>query len=108
MKNLSGKVSENAELREEVEELRERLDRHEELLKQIFDPSDLPTPGEFENWITSEEATRSFRGKHIAYIEGEGVITSADTLIELVEAIEKQGNPTGVIIGFVPAPAIPV
>ncbi|HLX95149.1 MAG TPA: DUF5678 domain-containing protein [Verrucomicrobiae bacterium] len=102
---LSGKVGENAELRQQVDELRVRLDKHEELLNQIFNPSDLPPLGEFDEWLNSDEAIKNYRGKHVAFVEGKGIVGVADSLKEIEEIIEKNGNPAGVIIGFVPAPA---
>jgi hypothetical protein len=99
---LSGKTHENAELHEKIDELEERVDKHEQLLKEIFDPTNLPVYGTFEQWRASGEPANPYRGKHVAFIVGKGVIASSDSLDELTESVEKKGKPEGLIIGFVP------
>jgi len=102
---LSGKANENAGLLNKIDELTQRLDRHEQLLKEIFDPSDLPVYGTFEQWRASGEPANPYRGKHVAFVAGKGVIASSGSLDELMETVEKMGKPEGLIIGFVPIAA---
>lgn len=99
---LTGKAHENAELQERVDALEERVSRNEQLLKEMFDPTNLPIYGTFEQWRTSGEPVNSYRGKHVAFVAGKGVIASSDSLDELMEGVEKEGKPEGLIIGFVP------
>jgi hypothetical protein len=103
VKKLSGKVDENVELQERVEELEQRIDKHEQFLKELFDPANLPVYGTFEQWRGSGDPVNPYRGKHVAFVAGKGVIASSDSLDELMEDVEKKGKPEGLIIGFVPA-----
>lgn len=106
IKQLSGKASENDDLRKEIEVLRQQVQKHEEWLKELFEPSDLPPVGEFEKWLASNDAIKNYSGKHVAFVEGEGIIASSDKLDDLVKVVEAKGNPKGIIFGFVPIPAV--
>ena len=106
IQQLRGQAGENDDLRKEIEELRQQVQKHEEWLKELFEPSDLPPLGEFEKWLGSDDAISNYSGKHVAFVEGEGIIASSDKLDELVKAVEAKGNPKGTIFGFVPIPAV--
>lgn len=99
---LSGKAAENDILRERIDELTERVDKQEQLLKELFAPIALPEAGAFEQWLASYEAVSPFRGKHVAFVPGKGVVASSDSLDELVDAVDAMGKVEGLAIGFVP------
>jgi Family of unknown function (DUF5678) len=110
---LSGQSDENADLQAEIEELKDtqselqgRLGKCEDLLKQIFDPTELPPLGEFEKWRESLPPTSEFRGKHVAFIAGKGIIAFSDSLDDLMETALKKAKIEDLIIGFVPAAGV--
>lgn len=65
-----------------------------------WDEPALPDPGEFERWIESDGA-KAYAYKHIAYVLGEGVIGSADTLDDLVATIATHPKQEEAILDFV-------
>ena len=79
-----------------------RIDKQEQLLKELLAPSVLPQAGTFEQWLVSGESVNSFRGKHVAFVSGKGVVASSDSLDELVERIDAMGRTEKLTVGFVP------
>jgi len=106
LRELSGKSSENEDLREKINELKQRIDKHEELLQELFDPSRLPELGEFEKWRESLPLTSEYRGKHVVFIADKGVIASADSLDELMKIALKKSKPDELTVGFVPLASV--
>jgi hypothetical protein len=93
------------EIEQKVDELRDRINEHERLLREIFDGSSQPVSGAFENWVSSE-GSRAYQGKHVAFLEGKGVIAFADSLDELSDRLRTERVEGDLIIGFVPAPSL--
>jgi hypothetical protein len=102
---LSGRADENASLRRKVAELSHRVEQHEQLLAQIFSPIPSPQHGTFEKWLTTEGA-EVYRGKHVAFVGGEGVVASSDSLDDLTESVRQIQPIQSVTFGFVPARVI--
>ena len=92
---------EAASLRHEIEELRKKVDHHDKLLKQFFEPAEVERKGSYEEWASNVEAVIPFRGKHVAFVEKEGVIASADSLDELLRIVRAMRNPREATFGFV-------
>jgi len=101
-KQLSGKTAENDILRERIDELTERVEKQEQLLNELLAPSVLPEAGAFEQWLASGASVSPFRGKHVAFVPGKGVVASSDSLDELVDVVDAMGKIEGLAIGFVP------
>lgn len=99
---LSGKTAENDILRDRIDELTERVDKQERLLKELLSPNSLPKVGDFEQWLSLMEFSGPFQGKHVAFVPGKGVVASSNSLDELVDAVDAMGKVEGLVIGFVP------
>lgn len=99
---LSGKAAENDILRERIDELTDRVDKQERLLKELLAPSALPEFGAFEQWLVSGETVNQFRGKHVAFVPRKGIVASSESLDDLVDDVDAMGKVEGLTIGFVP------
>lgn len=55
----------------------------------------------FEQWIESEDSAR-YQGRHIAYVQGEGVIGHASSLDALTASLAGHPRRREVILDFVP------
>lgn len=82
----------------------ERVDREISELKKIIaslhGEGSLPPPGPFEQWIESADAA-IFQGKHIAFLQGEGVVASSTSLDSLAAAIADHPRRKELILDFV-------
>jgi len=92
---------EYAELRREVYDLRAIVERHEILLNTFFPTGDGVEIGSFEKWMNSENA-KEYLGKHVAFLEGHGIVRHADTLDELWEEVRQMDTKDSIEIGYVP------
>src|SRR4051812_7948716 len=92
--NLTAKVqahdSEIEMLKKQVAALRKDL--HAEAL--------LPPKAPFEAWVESDEAAK-FGGKHVAWINEEGVIADGDGIGAVIAAIKGHPRRKDIILGFV-------
>lgn len=65
----------------------------------------MPEPGEFHKWLESDAALQ-WKGKHVVYETGKGVIASGDTTDEAWAVIKDRPDQENMVLCFVPDPDI--
>lgn len=87
----------------------QRIQRLEKLVKDqgeaiaaLQGEAVLPPPSQFEQWIDSP-AAQEFAGKHIAYLEGQGVVSSSESIKALAAEIKDHPLRKQIILDFIPS-----
>jgi len=97
-----------AELNSTVERQGKKLEQQEKkiqsqesmirVLQDLLGESDMPPLGDFEKWCETPEAEK-YAGRHVAFVPGEGVIESSESLGALLAKVRSRDD---AVVGYVP------
>ncbi|QIF02216.1 hypothetical protein [Roseimicrobium sp. ORNL1] len=87
---------------EEVSKRQEEVIRTQGEVLALLQDKEVQSPplGDFEKWMSSEAALK-FSGMHVGFLEGEGVIASAETFGELLAKLADNDRGDDAITAFV-------